>query len=657
MEEVKEVIKGLNEEVQTLKSKLHIYEEQQGNMMQDMKVQVAVEVKNVMEHMQEVYRQSHVAVTDLHHRLTVMEGRVKEVEDARKTHEATKKGLIPPKNILPDKLAKTEEWKGWKSDVEDYCEENFPGMKEMLEKVKKSETEVNELWFGPHDDQWWARSEMLWRFLKRYTKLHIDAKKVVVGTRDDNGWEAWRKLGIQFEPNLATREAMLMAQFTGMVNKRAKNTTETKTLMLELEERAKRVEDITEEPIDDKHAMSVIVGILDTETLKHTAQYQGAKKDIEVLKTKVMDFVNMMAGTTGKSDPMDLNRFQTHEEGEEEEEWGEEEEHNHGGLNAMGEVCYECGLPGHYARECPWKGKGKGGKGYGKAGKGGGGGGGKNNKGSWKGYGKGGKQQEGKGKGKPKGSKDGKGQGKSWNWNQAPMYGTCFGCGGPHFQRDCPNKGANSLWTWMEGEDNAKIKSLSSVKEVNMESRRRWTTTTRMTPIQEEDQTEDTPSLCDSVDSEEEAEEKEKKEEEEDDDDDDADDPKSHDGQWAEFIGKKKKEMEEQRKEEQKEEEHEEQWTEFMSKKKRKAIKRTELRQKTMKEKRDKRKWKPFPDDHKKEDSINSLKTVLPQGVNMVGPTDGEEEQWEELEMAVDSAATETVMNEEMLTGIETTEG
>ena len=118
---------------------------------------------------------------------------------------------------------------------------------------------------------------MLWRFLKKYTTL--DSKNVVAGTRDDNGWKAWRRLGIQFEPNLATREAMLMAQFTGMVNKRAKNTMETKTLMLELEERAKRVEDITEEPIDDKHAMSVIVGILDTETLKHTAQYQGAKKE------------------------------------------------------------------------------------------------------------------------------------------------------------------------------------------------------------------------------------------------------------------------------------------------------------------------------------------------------------------------------------------
>ena len=61
----------------------------------------------------------------------------------------------------------------------------------------------------------------------------------------DNGCDAWRKLHQQFEPSVVMREAQAMAQFTGMVNRRAKNPAETRAMMLELEERARRVEDMT----------------------------------------------------------------------------------------------------------------------------------------------------------------------------------------------------------------------------------------------------------------------------------------------------------------------------------------------------------------------------------------------------------------------------
>ena len=97
----------------------------------------------------------------------------------------------------------------------------------------------------------------------------------------------------QFEPALVMREAVVMAQFASMVNKRAKTPAETKTLLVELEERAKRVEDITGERIDNRHMMSVIMGILDSETMKHTAQHQGTKVKADVLKRKVVEFANL----------------------------------------------------------------------------------------------------------------------------------------------------------------------------------------------------------------------------------------------------------------------------------------------------------------------------------------------------------------------------
>jgi hypothetical protein len=51
---------------------------------------------------------------------------------------------------------------------------------------------------------------------------------------------------------------------------------------------------------------------------------------------------------------------------------------------------------------------------------------------------------------------------------------------------------------------------------------------------------------------------------------------------------------------------------------------------------------------------LGILGTVWPAGVNVVGSTGGE---WEEIEMAVDSGATETVIGEEMLQGIQLKEG
>ena len=98
---------------------------------------------------------------------------------------------------------------------------------------------------------------MVWRFLKAHTIN--DLRKAVTSTPNRNGWEAWRKLHLQYEPLLVMRGALLMSQFTSMVTKRAKSPAEIKTLLLELDERARRVEDVTGEPIGNSHRMSVVM--------------------------------------------------------------------------------------------------------------------------------------------------------------------------------------------------------------------------------------------------------------------------------------------------------------------------------------------------------------------------------------------------------------
>ena len=117
------------------------------------------------------------------------------------------------------------------------------------------------------DPEAWALREMLWRFLKRYTAG--EARKVVTRASHRNGWEAWRKLRLQFEPVLIT-EAVAMASFTNRVSRRAKTPGESTALLLELDERAKRAEEVAGEPIDNRRRMSVVMGVVDSESMKHT---------------------------------------------------------------------------------------------------------------------------------------------------------------------------------------------------------------------------------------------------------------------------------------------------------------------------------------------------------------------------------------------------
>ena len=124
------------------------------------------------------------------------------------------------------------------------------------------------------------------------------------------------KLHLQFEPALVMREAVVMASFTNMVSRRAKTLGETKALLVELDERAKRVEEVTGEPIDNRHRMSVVMGVIDSESMKHTAQFQGAKQRADILQRKVIEFANLMSTGTKAMDSMDIGRFEKQQHAE-----------------------------------------------------------------------------------------------------------------------------------------------------------------------------------------------------------------------------------------------------------------------------------------------------------------------------------------------------
>ena len=48
-----------------------------------------------------------------------------------------RQSLILPKALLPEKLARIEQWRAWRLSVEDYVEEIRPGMQQTLTDVCK----------------------------------------------------------------------------------------------------------------------------------------------------------------------------------------------------------------------------------------------------------------------------------------------------------------------------------------------------------------------------------------------------------------------------------------------------------------------------------------------------------------------------------------
>ena len=71
------------------------------------------------------------------------------------------------------------------------------------------------------------------------------------------------------------------------------------------------MEEVTGEAIENRHRMSVVMGVIDAESMKHTSAFQGAKMRAGgVLQRKVIEFANLMSTGTRAMDSMEIGRLE-----------------------------------------------------------------------------------------------------------------------------------------------------------------------------------------------------------------------------------------------------------------------------------------------------------------------------------------------------------
>ena len=335
------------------------------------------------------------------------------------------RGFLPLKEQVPKTFGKNEgEWRAWQDDVSTYLDMVMDGVKDALKDAEKETKEIDTDWFAQMGQIHSTAVLTMSRDLHRALKTltEDEARLVVQGVRAENGYEAWRLLHMRYGLSSAAKQGQVMGDVISIVQKPCKTPADTRARVIELERRVRLAEEVTGKTLDDNHVKSVLAAILDPLTRAHTTHLLGTETDYQDLKRGVLEFVANNANIGGGKSTSP----DAMDIGQIAETTGDLQESPDESWDENAEQLAAVG-PATQCHNC---------KGYGHIAsqcpsakfspKG------KGKADNSKGKGKG--QQS---KGQPKGGYKGKGK----SQGQGPVQG-CWTCGGAHYAQNCP-KGAS----------------------------------------------------------------------------------------------------------------------------------------------------------------------------------------------------------------------
>ena len=142
------------------------------------------------------------------------------------------RGYLPEKSTIPRAYdGNLEEWRAWRHDFADFLDTKNVGMAQLLADItKKRDVPVDSSTLGVGDHV------QVWRALQGLTTTGV-ARTVNMSVVAEDGFEAWRRLHMQFEPKVAIRQGQAPADFAAMVSRPAKSIADMRELLTELKRR------------------------------------------------------------------------------------------------------------------------------------------------------------------------------------------------------------------------------------------------------------------------------------------------------------------------------------------------------------------------------------------------------------------------------------